>query len=88
MPVRALLSLVELGEHLRDKLADVRAPTLLIHSERDHTVPFACMDGIAHRLVNAPYAKLVLHESYHVVTLDIERERVFSAVADWFNRYL
>ena len=88
MPVRALQSLVDLGAHLRDKLDDVRAPTLLVHSERDHTVPFACMDAIAHRLTHAPYAKLVLHESFHVVTLDVERERVFTAVADWFNRYL
>jgi carboxylesterase len=88
MPVRALQSLVDLGVHLRDKLGDVRAPTLLIHSERDHTVPFACMDAIAHRLTNAPYAKLTLHESFHVITLDIERGRVFDAVASWFQRYL
>jgi carboxylesterase len=87
MPVRALLSLVELGAYLRDKLGDVHTPTLLVHSERDHTVPFVCMDAIAHRLGTHDYAKLVLHESFHVVTLDIERERVFSAVADWFNRW-
>ncbi len=87
MPGRALQSLVELGVYLRDKLGEVRTPTLLIHSERDHTVPFACMDAIAHRLGTRDYAKLVLHDSFHVVTLDIERERVFSAVADWFNRW-
>jgi carboxylesterase len=88
MPLMALLSLVELGAHLRDKLGDVRTPTLLIHAERDHTVPFACMDAIAHRLGTSEYAKLVLHESYHVVTLDVERERVFLAVAEWLNRYI
>jgi carboxylesterase len=87
MPVRALLSLVELGAYLRDKLGDVRTPTLLVHSERDHTVPFACMDAIAHRLGTCDYAKLTLHDSFHVVTLDVERERVFAAVADWFHRW-
>jgi carboxylesterase len=87
MPVRALQSLVELGEHLRDKLGEVRTPTLLAHSERDHTVPFACMDAIAHRLGTSDYAKLVLHDSFHVVTLDIERERVFSATAAWLDRW-
>ncbi|HWE31813.1 MAG TPA: alpha/beta fold hydrolase [Polyangia bacterium] len=88
MPLPALASLVELGAHLRDKLGDVKTPTLLIHSERDHTVPYACMDAIAHRLGTAEYRKLTLHESYHVITLDLERDKVFAAVADWFGRYL
>jgi carboxylesterase len=87
MPVRALQSLVDLGVYLRDKLGDVHTPTLLVHSEQDHTVPFACMDAIAHRLGTRDYAKLALHDSFHVVTLDVERERVFAAVADWFQRW-
>lgn len=88
MPLAALSSLVELGAYLRDKLGDVHTPTLLAHSMRDHTVPFACMDAIAHRLGTADYAKLVLHHSFHVITLDRERDKVFAAVADWFGRYI
>lgn len=87
MPLPALASLVELGAYLRDKLGDVTAPTLLAHSERDHTVPFACMDAIAHRLGTDEYGKLILHESFHVITLDVERDRVFERVADWFGRF-
>ena len=49
---------VELGAYLRDKLGDVRTPTLLAHSTHDHTVPFACMDAVAHRLGTSEYAKL------------------------------
>ncbi len=88
MPLPALASLVELGAHLRDRLGEVETPTLLIHSERDHTVPYACMDAIAHRLGTAEYRKLTLHESYHVITLDVERDTVFAAVAEWVGRYL
>lgn len=88
MPLPALASLVELGAHLRDKLGDVTTPTLLVHSERDHTVPYACMDAIAHRLGTREYRKVTLHESYHVITLDLERDQVFAAVADWVGRYL
>lgn len=88
MPLSALASLVELGAHLRDKLGDVRTPTFLAHSERDHTVPFACMDAIAHRIGTSEYGKLVLHESFHVITLDVERDRVFARVADWIGRYI
>jgi carboxylesterase len=88
MPLPALASLVELGAHLRDKLADVTTPTLLAHSERDHTVPYECMDAIANRLGTSEYRKLTLHESFHVITLDLERDMVFAAVAEWVGRYL
>ncbi len=88
MPLVALASLVEFGEYLRDKLGDVKTPAILMHSELDHTVPFDNMDGIAHRIGSADYAKVVLHDSFHCITLDVERERVFNAAADWFNRYL
>jgi carboxylesterase len=88
MPLPSLASLVELGAHLRDKLGDVKTPTLLIHSESDHTVPFACMDAIAHRLGTAEYQKVVLHESFHVITLDVERDKVFAAVAAWVGHYV
>ncbi|MGZ3405537.1 MAG: alpha/beta hydrolase [Polyangia bacterium] len=88
MPLPALSSLVDLGEHLLDKLGDVKTPTLLIHSEHDHTVPYDCMDAIAHRLGTAEYRMLTLHESYHVITLDLERDKVFAAVAEWVGHYL
>jgi carboxylesterase len=88
MPLSALASLVELGAHLRDKLGDVKTPTLLMHAEHDHTVPFACMDAIAHRLGTTEYQKVVLHDSFHVITLDVERDKVFAAVADWVGRYI
>jgi carboxylesterase len=88
MPLAALASLVELGAYLRDKLGDVKTPTLLIHSERDHTVPFDCMDAIANRLGTAEYKKLTLRESYHVITLDLERDKVFAAVAEWVGHHL
>ena len=46
------------------------------------------MDAIAHRLGTSEYRKVVLRESFHVVTLDVERDRVFAEVADWVGRYL
>lgn len=90
MPLGALASLVELGLTLRDgeALRAVKTPTLLMHSERDHTVPFANMDGIAGRLGATTIKKVALQESFHVITLDLERDRVFDAVAEWLSAYL
>ena len=88
MPLPALASLVELGAYLRDKLGDVKTPTLIMHSERDHTVPYECMDAIANRLGTSEYRKVTLKESYHVITLDLERDKVFATVAEWVGAYL
>jgi carboxylesterase len=82
MPLPSLASLIELQHYLRDKLGEVRAPTLLMQSENDHTVPIACMDAVAHRLVSAPTRVIRLSEPYHVITLDVGKERVFDAVAE------
>jgi carboxylesterase len=88
MPMPSLASLIAFQHHLRDKLGEVRAPTLLMHSERDHTVPIACMDAVAHRLVNAPVRTMRLVEPYHVITLDVGKEIVFEAVAEHFTAHL
>ncbi|MCA1663924.1 MAG: glycerol kinase GlpK, partial [Myxococcales bacterium] len=45
-------------------------------------------DAIAHRLGTAEYKKVTLRESYHVITLDVERDRVFAEVAAWLEEEL
>jgi carboxylesterase len=90
MPLGALHSLIELGARLRapGALAEVRAPTLLMHSRQDHTVPFACLSEIAGRL-GAPIVRTqALDRSFHVITLDVEREQVFRAVGDHLLEHL
>jgi carboxylesterase len=89
MPLPALASLVDLGAHVRAHLAEVRLPILLAHSRSDHTVPFACMEAVA-AAVGTPrrdVRRLILERSYHVLTLDVERETVFQAVADHIREY-
>ena len=88
MPLPALHSLVEFGHYLRDKLGDVRAPALVMHARQDHTVPFACQAYIARALGSREVTELVLERSFHVITLDLEREQVENAVADHLLKHL
>jgi len=89
MPLPALASLVDLGAHVRAHLAEVRLPILLAHSRNDHTVPFACMETVAAGVGTArrDVRQLILERSYHVITLDVERETVFQAVDDHIREY-
>ena len=84
MPFRAVVSLSDLQARVRAGLGEVNAPALLMHSEQDHTAPFACMAELA-RLLGTPAqqrTEIVLTQSFHVITLDVERQRVFDAVAE------
>lgn len=90
MPITCLRSLLELIDVVSSHLDEVEQPTLLCHGVRDHTVPYASMAAIAARIGTAPehLRCLGLPQSYHLVTLDVEREIVFDAIATHLDRYL
>jgi len=87
-PLTALVSLLDLMDHLPDKLSRVTAPILLMHARRDHTAPFASMDFIAGRVSSAHMKKIALERSFHVITLDVERDAVFEAVRAHLSAHL
>jgi carboxylesterase len=75
IPLAATESLLALLEReVRPGLEAVGAPALVVHSRRDHAVPFACSGELARRLPCAE--KLALERSFHIVPLDVERELV------------
>lgn len=84
MPLRAALDLIELSDQVRAKLPELVQPTLVIHSRRDHTCPF---DKNAEFLMNhlgcADKRLVSLNESFHVITVDSERERVAQETLDF-----
>jgi carboxylesterase len=74
IPLAATASLLALLEEVRPRLESVRTPALVVHSRRDHAVPFACSLELVRRLPDAVH--LPLDRSFHIVPLDVERERV------------
>ncbi len=90
MPLSSLHSLIEFGRLLRARLGEVRAPALIAHGRHDHTVPFSCMRVLADGLgtPRAQLRELVLERSFHVITLDVEREIVFNAVTEHLSSQL
>jgi carboxylesterase len=88
MPFAPIVSLMELGEYLQSRLGEIKTPTFLMHSKHDHTVPFACMGALERALGDACKGAVALQDSYHVITIDVERQRVFEAVRDHFATYL
>lgn len=88
MPLPALHSLIEFGRYLEPRLGEVHQPALIGHSRLDHTVPFECSDRVARALGSQVIERLTLERSFHVITLDVEREQVFRAVTDHLHRQM
>lgn len=77
MPIGPLLSLLEAQAALAPRLGDITCPTLLITSLQDHVVPPANSDYLAAH-VGGPVERVWLERSYHVATLDYDRDEIES----------
>jgi carboxylesterase len=80
MPVKSLSELLKFFSHLKNDLRDVYVPLLLIHAKEDHVI-----DGKSAREIYAQVSSknkriLELQESYHIITLDVEKELVFREI--------
>jgi carboxylesterase len=80
MPLISLESLLQLMASVRDQLQQVRAPALVVHGRRDHTVPIADGFELAEGLGSPIVERLWLDRSFHLVGVDVERQQVAEAV--------
>ncbi len=86
MPLRGILELLSLQHVVRGELARVRQPTLLLHGRGDHSVPVAGLVRLRQRLGSRTVEAHVLERSWHVVTLDYDRDEVARLTIDFLDR--
>ncbi len=70
---------------VRQRLPQVTAPTLLIHAEEDDVSTPRSMEFVHKNIGAKKVHKIMLHDSYHMITLDNERERVADETIAFFN---
>lgn len=87
-PVHALGSLLELSRIVRAEVEAVRVPAFIAHGARDHSAPPACSEELVRRLGSRDVRYLVLGRSFHVATLDVEREKLARALGDFLAERL
>jgi carboxylesterase len=74
-PVAALLSLMEAAADVRDGLGTITCPVLVLSSPEDHVVPPSSSDRIMSS-VAGPVERVLLERSYHVATLDHDKDEI------------
>lgn len=85
VPLAALVSLHRALEELQADLGRVACPVLVMTSAHDHVVDPADSDHLA-VLVAAPVERVTLHRSYHVATLDHDRDEVARRCVEFVRR--
>jgi carboxylesterase len=74
-PIAGLVSLLDGIEELYPRLSDIACPLLLMVSPQDHVVPPGAREALA-ATVSGPIEEVTLERSYHVATIDYDRELI------------
>lgn len=84
-PLGSLVEFLDLIEQVRGELPSVNAPSLLIHSRRDHTIDYDNLDYIYNHIGSSVKKTLTLTDSYHVISVDREKELIFGEIEIFFQ---
>ena len=85
-PVRAAASLVDVHTEMLRRLPLITAPVLMIASHGDATAPPWHTQAIFDRLRTADKQIVLVENSGHVITRDLERQRVVDSAAAFVRR--
>lgn len=86
-PVKAMEQLLLLMDEVREKLSVIKMPALIFSSDEDHVVPPNNSQLIFDHIQSEEKEFVRLEESYHVATIDNDKELIVSKCLQFFERY-
>jgi carboxylesterase len=86
-PLAAVVEFQNVLTHVYDDLPEITAPVKIFHSTGDRTIPVKNAEIIWQRIRSAAKEKTVLTESYHLLTLDVEREKVWQESLNFIRKH-
>jgi len=86
IPWRAVRELLALIDRARAALPRVTQPVLALHGRGDRSVPPSVLRVLESRIGTTAFEAHVLERSWHVITMDVERERVAELAIDFLDR--
>ncbi len=86
--IKAAISIVKLMKIVKSKLPTITTPLLVMQSNLDTTVEFKSVDIIYDGVSSAIKKKVILTNSLHTITVDVEKDDVAKSVIDFFEARL
>ena len=87
LPLEAALSLFQGVTEVEANLGSVTCPVLLFSSPQDHVVPPVSGDRVV-EAVKGPVERITLERSYHVATLDYDKDEIEARTVEFVTRVL
>lgn len=87
MPLKSIRELIRFFQHLKNDLYDVYSPALIVYARNDHEIHPKSAKKIYNNISSTNKRILELKESYHIITLDIEKEIVFTEVEKFIAQF-
>lgn len=85
-PAHAAIDLERAGRALRERLAGVRCPTLILHGALDGVCPVQNAWRVANLLGTRDVRVVILPRSQHIITRDVERAEVARELREFYAR--
>jgi carboxylesterase len=86
VPLKALWSQTKLWSTVVRDLPEVTQPVIVWHSVEDHVVPTSSSELLLSRISSQDVTEHILHDSYHVATLDHDAPRIFEQSVAFIER--
>lgn len=88
VPIKAIHELQDLMSKTPAILQEIQTPILGIHSSVDHVVPPANTEYILHHIGSSTKEKLVLQNSYHVASMDYDKDLIVTGGTEFVQKVL
>ncbi len=85
-PLLATREVFRLQRLVRRELARITMPLFVAHSLQDHTIPVHNVDYLLQQVKSKHVEKMLVHDSYHVLTVDRDRERIFVRILEFIAK--
>lgn len=87
IPTKAVYQIYDLERVVQAQLGQIHTPTLLIHSHQDEVAPPDNVTDLCAAIHNPEPEVLWVDQSYHVISLDYDRDRVNQTIIQFCERY-
>ncbi|MEK7727285.1 MAG: alpha/beta fold hydrolase [candidate division KSB1 bacterium] len=84
-PLLATREVFRLQRRVHEELGRITMPLFVAHSRQDHTVPVENVAFLLSRINSTYVEKMIVQDSYHVLTVDHDRERIFARIHDFIK---
>ena len=85
IPIKTIIQAQKLFDHLKSDLPDVYVPVLIAHSINDHVIDFKSAEFVYQHISSKSKQFLKLEKSYHILTVDVEKEIVIREIIKFIN---